>query len=242
MVDLLLTIGEFVTVDFLSEVREAESNLACNDNLIVGVFSDELTELKLGRKPLRNCRDRAELLTYFRGINEVMPIEDEQKIKIGESNFFKFDENISQQEVIYDITYTAGTFDLLHLGHIEHLLLSHAQSKKLIVGVNGDELVRKYKGITPNIPEQERLEIIKSLKCVDDAFIVNSREKGIANEIVQYKYNQPIDMIFIGSDWKGKDLANEANIPMQFTHRDKEIMKTRSSSYFRKEIQKFDCQ
>ena len=240
MVDLLLTIGEFVTVDFLGEVREAESNLACNGNLIVGVFSDELTELKLGRKPLRNCRDRAELLSYFRGINEVMPVEDERKIKIGESNFFKFEKKIPYQEDLYNISYTAGTFDLLHLGHIEHLLISHAQSKKLIVGVNSDELVREYKGITPNIPEQERLEIVKSLKCVDDTFIVNSREKGVANEIVQARYNQPIDIIFIGSDWKGKDLANKANIPIRFTHRDKEIMKTRSSSYFRKEMQKFN--
>ena len=63
-----------------------------------------------------------------------------------------------------------GSFDLLHLGHIRHLQEARKQGDRLIVSVTPDEHVRK--GVRrPRFTAQERVEALKALDCVDDAFI-----------------------------------------------------------------------
>ncbi|MHA1269783.1 MAG: adenylyltransferase/cytidyltransferase family protein [Candidatus Helarchaeota archaeon] len=71
---------------------------------------------------------------------------------------------------------TFGTFDILHLGHVK--LLSNAKqfggkNAKLIVIVARDENVIKEKNRRPIFPENQRLEMIKALKIVDDAYLGN---------------------------------------------------------------------
>ena len=75
------------------------------------------------------------------------------------------------------IGYTAGVFDLFHIGHLNLIKKAKQNCDYLIVGVNSDKLVQQYKHKTPVISEKERLEIIKSLKYVDQAVIVNTRDK-----------------------------------------------------------------
>ena len=94
------------------------------------------------------------------------------------------------------IGYTAGVFDLFHIGHLNLIKKAKENCDFLIVGVNSDELVKEYKNKTPIIPEEERLEIIKSLKSVDKAVLVNTRDKLDAYN--KYKFNR----IFVGDDWK----------------------------------------
>jgi len=71
---------------------------------------------------------------------------------------------------------TFGTFDILHLGHVK--LLTNAKNiggttAKLIVIVARDENVIKEKNRKPLFPEQQRLEMIRSLKIVDEAYLGN---------------------------------------------------------------------
>lgn len=103
----------------------------------------------------------------------------------------------------YKIGYTQGTFDMFHMGHLN--LLKHAKEKceYLIVGVNKDKLVQEYKCKTPIIHENERLEIIKSIKFTDDAMLVSTLDKCILHDTIGY------DVIFIGDDWKGNIRWNE---------------------------------
>jgi len=69
---------------------------------------------------------------------------------------------------------TAGTFDIIHAGHVRLLL----EAKKLagpdgevVVVIARDENVRKYKGHPPIFSENERLFMMQNLKPVDRAIL-----------------------------------------------------------------------
>lgn len=64
----------------------------------------------------------------------------------------------------------SGYFDPLHVGHIEYLEMARGLGGKLIVIVNNDKQAELKKG-SSFMNEKDRLKIIKSLKCVDEALI-----------------------------------------------------------------------
>ena len=63
------------------------------------------------------------------------------------------------------IGYTAGVYDLFHIGHLNLLKNAKGMCDKLIVGVTTDELV-SYKGKHPIIPFEDRIEIVRDRKSV----------------------------------------------------------------------------
>jgi len=66
------------------------------------------------------------------------------------------------------IVATNGCFDLLHVGHVRYLKAARALGDALIVGINGDESMRKLKGAgRPVNSERDRAEIVAALGCVD---------------------------------------------------------------------------
>lgn len=99
----------------------------------------------------------------------------------------------------YKIGYTQGTFDLFHIGHLNLLKRAKGLCDYLIVGVNSDELVKKYKNKETNICDDQRLEIVKALKVVDEAVISSTLDKLDAYK--KFKF----DAIFIGDDWQGDE-------------------------------------
>ena len=78
---------------------------------------------------------------------------------------------------MYKVGYTQGVFDMFHVGHLR--LINHAkeQCELLIVGVNSDSLVQRYKNKTPIINESDRAEIVSNLKAVNQVKIINTRRK-----------------------------------------------------------------
>lgn len=64
------------------------------------------------------------------------------------------------------IGYTAGVFDLFHIGHVNILRKAKSECDYLIVGVTTDKLARETKGRCI-IPFEERCEIINSMRFVD---------------------------------------------------------------------------
>ena len=95
------------------------------------------------------------------------------------------------------IGYTTGVYDMFHIGHLNILKRAKEQCDYLIVGVSTDELVMKEKNKTPVIPCDERVEIIRSIRYVDEVVIQENKDKLGAWD----KYH--FDKMFVGSDWQG---------------------------------------
>jgi len=65
-----------------------------------------------------------------------------------------------------------GCFDLLHVGHVRYLEDARALGDLLIVGVNGDDAVRRLKGPgRPLMPAVERAEMLAALRAVDHVVV-----------------------------------------------------------------------
>lgn len=94
------------------------------------------------------------------------------------------------------IGYTAGVYDMFHIGHLNILQRAKEQCDYLIVGVSTDELVQKEKGKTPVIPYEERAAIINAIKYVDK--VVPQHDK---NKFGAWR-NLGFNKMFVGSDWK----------------------------------------
>ncbi len=95
------------------------------------------------------------------------------------------------------IGYTTGVYDMFHIGHLNVIKRAKAQCDYLIVGVSTDELVKKDKNKTPVIPYEERTEIIRALKYVDE--VVPQPDKDKVGAWNRYHF----DKMFVGSDWQG---------------------------------------
>lgn len=66
------------------------------------------------------------------------------------------------------IVFTNGCFDIMHVGHVRYLEEARGLGDWLIVGVNTDASVRGIKGLLrPIVGEQDRLEVVAALQCVD---------------------------------------------------------------------------
>ena len=66
-----------------------------------------------------------------------------------------------------------GVFDLLHVGHLRFLQAARELGTQLVVGVESDERVRRWKGSDRPIQTQEdRCELLSALRVVDDVFLI----------------------------------------------------------------------
>ena len=99
----------------------------------------------------------------------------------------------------------AGTFDILHKGHLFYLKESKKQGDNLVVIIARDLNVEKIKDKKPINNEQDRLETIKALEFIDKAILGN--KGNIFNIIEEIKP----DIICLGYDQKidEKDLKEE---------------------------------
>ena len=97
---------------------------------------------------------------------------------------------------------------MFHIGHLN--LLKHAKElcDILIVGVNSDVLVEEYKHKQPIIHEEERKEIIQSIRYVDNVVICQTLDKVEMHKWIHF------DAIFIGDDWKGNDRWNKTELAL----------------------------
>lgn len=107
------------------------------------------------------------------------------------------------------IGFTAGAFDMFHVGHLNLLKNAKARCDYLIAGVNTDELIASYKNKQAIVPLEERMQIVKAIKYVDEVIAVDTLDK---EAIWKEKL---FDIVFIGDDWKGSTRWNETEQTMK---------------------------
>ena len=96
------------------------------------------------------------------------------------------------------VVYTVGTFDLLHVGHLALLEYCQSLGDVVAVGVASNEVVASYKPHEPIVPLEQRMEMLKALKCVD---IVQSYH---TLEYVSGCKEVNPDIFVVGEDWGHK--------------------------------------
>ena len=103
------------------------------------------------------------------------------------------------------IGYTAGVYDMFHIGHLNILKNAKSHCDQLIVAVTTDEVVEKNKHKKTVVPYEERVAIVSAIRYVDK--VVPQTSYDIEGKIQAAKDNH-ISVMFVGSDWQGTEKWN----------------------------------
>tara|TARA_B110000495_G_C22998044_1_gene588677 strand:+ start:181 stop:603 length:423 start_codon:yes stop_codon:yes gene_type:complete len=106
------------------------------------------------------------------------------------------------------ILYTGGTFDLLHFGHFNFLKKCRQISDKVVVSLNTDGFIEKFKGSSPVLNYKERERGLLYCPFVDKV-VPNFSGEDSKPSILSINPS----IIAIGDDWAHKDYYKQ----MQFT-------------------------
>lgn len=87
-----------------------------------------------------------------------------------------------------------GSFSILHPGHILYLNEARKLGDELIVVLATDKNIEKEKGIKPVFNSQERLNLIASLSCVDEAVM------GYEEDFFRIVHEKSPDILALGYD------------------------------------------
>jgi len=101
------------------------------------------------------------------------------------------------------IGYAPGVYDLFHIGHLNVFRSSRQFCDHLIAGVISDDMAMRSKGALPVIPLAERLDIVGSIRYVDEAVVEDVPHK------LQMWERLKFDVIIKGDDWKGTDKGDK---------------------------------
>lgn len=102
------------------------------------------------------------------------------------------------------IVFTNGCFDILHVGHVKYLEEAKSYGDVLILGLNSDESVRRLKGPTrPVNNEDDRAYILASLEAVD--YVVKFYDDTPYELIKAVKPH----ILVKGGDYEGKEVVGE---------------------------------
>jgi glycerol-3-phosphate cytidylyltransferase len=101
--------------------------------------------------------------------------------------------------------FICGVFDLFHYGHILGLRECRLHCDRLIVAVNKaeniDPKINPGKKL-PIFPIQQRVEILKECRLVDEVLVYNSED-----ELVELLKKGNYTVRFLGDDYKGKAIT-----------------------------------
>lgn len=124
------------------------------------------------------------------------------------------------------VVFTNGCFDLLHAGHLSSFKQARKYGDILVVAVNSDASVKKNKGDSrPIIDEENRMKMVASLECVDYVVLMEEDNPTRILSVLQP------DVVVKGKDWEGKYMPEHETIEaydgkMQFIELEKGLSTT----------------
>lgn len=100
-----------------------------------------------------------------------------------------------------------GSFDIVHYGHLALLSFCKelAGGDEVVVGLNSDEFVEKFKGHKPIMSYQEREKTLLALPWVDEV-VKNLQPEESATKVM---LNANVRLVVSGMDWYKKDLMKQ---------------------------------
>lgn len=125
---------------------------------------------------------------------------------------------------------TYGTFDLLHVGHINLLERAKKLGDYLVVGISTDEFNLKEKNKKCYYSFAERKKIVESLKFVDEVIPENNWDQKKTDAI-----DHDINVFVIGDDWKGHfDFLEDQGVEVVYLSRTPDISTTKIKEELKK--------
>ena len=181
------------------------------DYEIAGVIGKDISQEDLKREESFRviiCSDNAGKYDSLRRNLEKLGIRDiavylKNKVYPGrQANWLYLNDEKNRTPKKYHIGYIAGVFDLYHMGHLNLLKKAKEQCDYLIVGVVTDRGVRDFKKTEPFIPFEERVELIRSCRYVDEVVEIPYLNRGTIEAFEKYHF----DVQFSGSDYENNEL------------------------------------
>lgn len=104
---------------------------------------------------------------------------------------------------------TIGTFDLFHYGHLNLLREAYyeAGEGKVIVGLNTDDFIKRYKRNAPVMDYFERRAVLLGCKYVDEV-VENMGDESCQAIIREVRP----DKLVVGSDWMSRDYLKQIGV------------------------------
>ena len=93
-----------------------------------------------------------------------------------------------------------GVFDMYHIGHLNLIKRAKEQCEFLRIAVLSDALVYKFKQKYPVIPQDERMEILRSVRYVDEVVPIDDDP----SRLLEWD-RRPCDCFFSGDDYAGNE-------------------------------------
>jgi len=94
------------------------------------------------------------------------------------------------QEKQFEIVIVSGGFDPVHVGHIRMILAAASISEAVIIGVNSDEWLKRKKGYI-FMPQEERIEVVRSIKGVRYATTFDDSDNSAKQLITKIREKYP---------------------------------------------------
>jgi len=126
--------------------------------------------------------------------------------EFGQGRHVRRVEKLSKEKK--SVVFTNGVFDILHTGHIELIKFSKSLGDKLVVAINSDKSVRKIKGPTrPINNQQDRKKILEAIGEVDEVVIFDEIDtKKVMLEL------EPT-VVVKGGEWTAEEVRTRDEIP-----------------------------
>jgi rfaE bifunctional protein nucleotidyltransferase chain/domain len=107
------------------------------------------------------------------------------------------------------VVFTNGCFDILHLGHVDYLEKARNLGDHLVVGLNTDASVSRFKGLErPIQDENSRARVISSLQFVDMVVLFDEdTPKELITSLVP-------DVLVKGSDYLAENIVGADVVKM----------------------------